>query len=366
MRCQTERRFPALGQGTWYMGERRGDAAKEADALRLGIDLGMTLIDTAEMYAGGGAEQVVAQAVSGIRDQVFIVSKVLPQNASRIGRAGGLRAESEAAQDRSDRSVFAALARRSSAGRDGRRIPGFEAEGKIRYWGVSNLDTGDMTELLNVPAGSGCAANQVLYHPDSRGIEFDLLPWCTNVWIPLMAYSPLGHHVRKLLGSSALQAVARRHGATAAQVAIAWGLRTGKVISIPKAADAAHVRENAAAAEIELTQEDLAEIDEEHRPPRRKVALDLLWRQSRSHTSRNGVYGRSRVWASRLNGSQRVIKNITTKGAENRGEGNAAPRDARGVRVVKSRLLRPMLVSSDVVGGKCPATACYCSSSHCR
>jgi diketogulonate reductase-like aldo/keto reductase len=266
----------AVGQGTWYMGERRGDAAKEADALRLGIDLGMTLIDTAEMYAGGGAEQAVAQAVSGIRDQVFIVSKVLPQNASRSGvPAACERSLQRLKTDRIDLYLLHWRGGHPLA----ETVAAFEAlkaQGKIRHWGVSNLDTTDMTELLGGPSGSGCAANQVLYHPDSRGIEFDLLPWCTQHRIPLMAYSPLGHHVRKLLSSSALQAIARRHGATAAQVAIAWGLRSGQVISIPKAADAAHVRENASASEIELTPQDLAEIDAAHQPPRRKAALDLL------------------------------------------------------------------------------------------
>jgi diketogulonate reductase-like aldo/keto reductase len=258
------------------MGERRGDAAKEADALRLGVDLGMTLIDTAEMYAGGGAEQVVAQAVSSIRDQVFIVSKVLPQNASRSGVPAAC--ERSLKRLKTDRIDLYLLHWRGShpLAKTVAAFQALQAEGKIRHWGVSNLDTRDMTELLSVPGGSGCVANQVLYHPDSRGIEFDLLPWCTQHGIPLMAYSPLGHHVRKLLGSSALQAAARRHGATAAQVAIAWGLRSGNVISIPKAADVAHVRENAAASDIKLTQQDLAEIDTEHPPPARKVALDLL------------------------------------------------------------------------------------------
>jgi diketogulonate reductase-like aldo/keto reductase len=266
----------AVGQGTWYMGERRGDAAKEAEALRLGIDLGMTLIDTAEMYAGGGAEQVVAEAVSGIRDQVFIVSKVLPQNASRSGTPAACeRSLKRLKTDRIDLYLLHWRGGHPLA----ETVAAFEAlkaQGKIRHWGVSNLDTADMTELLGVPSGSGCAANQVLYHPDSRGIEFDLLPWCTEHGIPLMAYSPLGHHVRKLLGSSALQAVARRHGVTAAQVAIAWGLRSGNVISIPKAANSAHVRENAAASDIRLTEQDLAEVDAVHQPPRRKAALDLL------------------------------------------------------------------------------------------
>ncbi|HEY4042916.1 MAG TPA: aldo/keto reductase [Rhodopila sp.] len=266
----------ALGQGTWYMGERGADAAKEAAALRLGVDLGMTLIDTAEMYASGGAEQVVAEAVAGIRDKVFIVSKVLPQNASRAGvPAACERSLKRLKTDRIDLYLLHWRGGHPLA----ETVTAFEAlraEGKIRYWGVSNFDAGDMNELFGLPAGAGCAANQVLYHPDSRGIEFDLIPWCLEHKVPLMAYSPLGHHVRRLLGSRALQAVATRHGATPAQVAIAWGLRSGTVISIPKAADMAHVRENAAAGAITLTAEDCAEIDAAHRPPKRKVALDLL------------------------------------------------------------------------------------------
>jgi diketogulonate reductase-like aldo/keto reductase len=267
---------PAIGQGTWYMGERRADTQREADALRLGVDLGMTLIDTAEMYANGGAEEVVAQAVSGIRDRVFIVSKVLPQNASRSGVAAAC--ERSLKRLRTDRIDLYLLHWRGGH-KLTETVAGFEAlqaAGKIRYWGVSNFDTSDMQELLAVPGGTACAANQVLYHPDSRGIEFELLPWCLKHKIPVMAYSPLGHHVRRLLGSSALQAVARRHGASPAAVAIAWGLRDGNVISIPKAADPAHVRENAQAAEIELSAEDLKDIDAMHRPPARKVALDLL------------------------------------------------------------------------------------------
>ncbi|MDB5399899.1 MAG: aldo/keto reductase [Rhodopila sp.] len=267
---------PALGQGTWYMGERRGDAAREVAALRVGIDLGMTLIDTAEMYASGGAEEVVAQAAAGIRDRLFIVSKVLPQNASRSGvPAACERSLKRLKTDRIDLYLLHWRGGHPLA----ETVAAFEAlkaAGKIRYWGVSNLDTGDMQELLGVPGGAGCAANQVLYHPDSRGIEFDLLPWCADHRIPVMAYSPLGHHVRRLLGSSALQAVAERLDATPASVAIAWGMRSGTVISIPKAADAAHVRENAAAAELALTVEDLAAIDAVHRPPKRKVGLDLL------------------------------------------------------------------------------------------
>ena len=267
---------PALGQGTWYMGERRGEAAKEADALRLGVDLGMTLIDPAEMYASGGAEEVVAQATAGIRDKVFIVSKVLPQNASRSGTIAAC--ERSLKRLKSDRIDLYLLHWRGGhpLADTVEAFGALQQAGKIRRWGVSNFDTDDMNELLTVPNGAACSANQVLYHPDSRGIEFDLLPWCAQHTIPIMAYSPLGHHVRKLLGSPALQAVAKRHQATAAQVAIAWGMRSGNVISIPKAADVDHVRENAGAGAIELTEEDLAAIDAAHRPPKRKVALDLL------------------------------------------------------------------------------------------
>jgi diketogulonate reductase-like aldo/keto reductase len=266
----------ALGQGTWYMGERGGNPGREADALRLGVDLGMTLIDTAEMYASGGAEEVVARAVAGIRDRVFIVSKVLPQNASRSGvPAACERSLKRLKTDRIDLYLLHWRGRHPLA----ETVAAFEAlkaAGKIRHWGVSNLDVADMEELAAAPGGAACAADQVLYHPDSRGIEFDLLPWCAGRGIAVMAYSPLGHDVRRLLRSSALKAVAERHGVTPAQVAIAWGLRHGTVISIPKAADAAHVRENAAAGSLELTAEDLAAIDAAHRPPKRKQALDLL------------------------------------------------------------------------------------------
>jgi diketogulonate reductase-like aldo/keto reductase len=267
---------PALGQGTWYMGERGTDRRAEADALRLGIDLGMTLIDTAEMYASGGAEEVVAEAVAGQRDKLFIVSKVLPNNASRSGvPAACERSLKRLKTDRIDLYLLhwrggVPLAETVAA------FSQLKQQGKIRYWGVSNLDTSDMRELIGVPGGANCAANQVLYHPDSRGIEFDLLPWCAQHGIPIMAYSPLGHNVRRLLGSKALQAVAARHNATPAQIALAWGMRHGNVISIPKASDPAHVRENAKAADIVLTDADLAEIDAAHSPPSRKKPLDLL------------------------------------------------------------------------------------------
>ncbi len=265
---------PALGQGTWHMGERKGTARAEAAALRLGLDLGMTLIDTAEMYGDGAAEEVVAEALAGRRDEVFLVSKVYPHNAS----AGGVPAACARSLKRL-RTDCIDLYLLHWRGRFPltETVAAFEAlreAGKIRFWGVSNLDVDDMRELYGVPAGNSCSADQVLYHPGARGIEFDLLPWCRDRKLPVMAYSPIGQG--GLLRSRALQSVAKRHNATPAQVAIAWGLRHPDVISIPKSATAEHVRENAGAGGITLTPEDLAAIDAEFPPPRRKQGLAIL------------------------------------------------------------------------------------------
>jgi diketogulonate reductase-like aldo/keto reductase len=266
----------AIGQGTWYMGDRKSEAAREVAALQLGIDLGMTLIDTAEMYADGGAERIVAQAVAGRRDEVFIVSKVYPQNASKTGAPAACeRSLKRLNTDRIDLYLLHWRGGHPLA----ETVAVFEKlrqEGKIRHWGVSNLDVSDMEEIRRAPGGDQCAANQVLYHPNSRGVEYDLLAWCQKHGAAVMAYSPLGHTTSRLLRSPALVAVAKRHGVTPAQVALAWGLRFPFVISIPKASDPAHVRENAAAIDVVLTADDLAEIDAEHRPPGRKQPLDLL------------------------------------------------------------------------------------------
>ena len=266
---------PALGQGTWHMGETRAHAAAEAAALRAGIARGLTLIDTAEMYGDGGAERVVAQAIAGERDRVFLVSKVLPHNASAAGVAKACAASLKRLG--TDRIDLYLLHWRGGHPLE-ETVAAFErlrAAGKILRWGVSNFDTDDMEELTALSAGAACAANQVLYYPDRRGIEFDLLPWCRARKIPIMAYSPLGQ-AGTLLRSPALVAVAKRHGATPAQVAIAWSLRDGTTISIPKAATEAHVQQNAAAADLTLTAEDLAEIDAAHPPPRRKQPLGML------------------------------------------------------------------------------------------
>jgi diketogulonate reductase-like aldo/keto reductase len=266
---------PALGQGTWHMGENSKSSAQEVEALKLGIELGMTLIDTAEMYGSGGAEQVVGRAVAGQRDRVFLVSKVLPQNASRNGTRTAC--ENSLRRLGTDRIDLYLLHWRGSNPLI-ETVEAFEAlkaQGKVGRWGVSNFDVDDMRELARLAAGGACAADQVLYHPGSRGIEFDLLPWCRERGMPIMAYSPIGQGGR-LLRSKSLAGVARRHGVAPAQVAIAWGLRHSEVVSIPKASDTAHVRENAAAADLTLDAEDLAAIDAEFPEPRRKQSLGIL------------------------------------------------------------------------------------------
>jgi diketogulonate reductase-like aldo/keto reductase len=235
----------------------------------------MTLIDTAEMYGNGGAEEVVAEAAQGQRDRLFIVSKVYPHNASRSGVPAAC--ERSLKRLRTDRIDLYLLHWRGSHPLD-ETVEAFEKlreAGKIRYWGVSNFDTRDMHGLARLPQGANCAADQVLYHIDSRGIEYDLLPWCTGHRMPLMAYSPVGGQGARLLRSKTLSEIARRHNATAAQIAIAWTMRHGNVISIPKASDPTHVRENAACGAIELGSDDLSLIDSAHPPPAAKQSLDI-------------------------------------------------------------------------------------------
>jgi len=266
---------PALGQGTWHMGERGNAANAEVAALKLGIELGMTLIDTAEMYGNGGAEEVVADAAQGQRDKLFIVSKVYPHNASRTGVPAAC--ERSLKRLRTDRIDLYLLHWRGSHPL-AETVEAFEklrVAGKIRCWGVSNFDTRDMNEVARLPGGGNCSSNQVLYHVGSRGIEYDLLPWCREHRMPIMAYSPVGGQGARLLRSKALVDVAKRHDATPAQIAIAWTMRHGNVISIPKASDPAHVRENAGSGSIELSEEDIAAIDAAHPPPAGKKSLDI-------------------------------------------------------------------------------------------
>jgi len=264
----------ALGQGTWHMGEDRRRRADEVAALKLGIDLGMTLIDTAEMYASGGAEEVTRDAIAGRRDEVFLVSKVLPSNASR---AGVIRScEASLRRLGTDRLDLYLLHWRGGVPL-AETVAAFEAlkrSGKIRYWGVSNFDTGDMQELLGVDGGGAVQTNQILYNLSSRGIEFDLVPWSNDRGIPLMAYSPVNQG--SLGEDRRLQAVAERFGVTAAQIALAWVLRRKGLIAIPKAVEPDHVRQNRAVLDIELDEADLAELDRVFPPPGRKEPLAMI------------------------------------------------------------------------------------------
>ena len=264
---------PALGLGTWHMGERGADRAAEADALRAGIDLGMTMIDTAEMYASGGAEEVVADAVRGRRDGVFIVSKVLPFNADRQGTIDAC--EASLARMGVETIDLYLLHWPGSVPLE-ETIAAFDElkrDGKIRHWGVSNFDAGDMDEVEAVGDG-GCATNQILYNLSRRGPEFDLMPWCRSQSMPIMAYSPLEQG--RLAGLPPLAAVAAKHGVSDLAVALAWTLRHDNVIAIPKAARTDHVRANHSALSIDLDAEDLAVLDTAFPPPTSKQPLDIL------------------------------------------------------------------------------------------
>ncbi|WP_110668082.1 aldo/keto reductase [Salinicola halophilus] len=280
--------LPAIGQGTWYMGEDRLPASQEADALRHGLDHGMTLIDTAEMYGEGGAEKVVGQALAGRRDDAFVVSKVYPWNAGRDGTI--------AACERS-------LARLGIETLDLYLLhwPGsipleetFEAferlreQGKIRRFGVSNFDAERLGALESLPGAADCATDQVLYHLGSRGVEVDVLPWLKARGLPAMAYCPLAQGDRQrneVITAPVVEAIAAEHGVSAAQILLAWVIRTGAptasdderpTIAIPKASTLAHVEANAEALSIQLTADDLARLDDAFPAPDRPVPLDIV------------------------------------------------------------------------------------------
>jgi diketogulonate reductase-like aldo/keto reductase len=267
--------IPVLGQGTWHMAEDFRRRADEIAALRLGIDLGMTLIDTAEMYADGGAEELVGEAIEGRRDAVFLVSKVLPHNASRRGTVAAC--ERSLMRLKVD-AIDLYLLHWRGAIPLAEALDGFDAlvgAGKIRHWGVSNFDLADMEELFDLPGGEEAATDQVLYNLARRGIEYDLLPWCRRKRLPVMAYSPIEQG--RLLRHPGLVAVAARHeGVTPEQVALAWVLRQDGVCAIPKATRPAHVRENRAALDIRLTSRDLADLDRVFPPPTRKQPLAMI------------------------------------------------------------------------------------------
>ncbi|MBC7150236.1 MAG: aldo/keto reductase [Rhizobium sp.] len=266
--------IPALGLGTWQMGEVKARANDEIDSLRLGLDLGMTLIDTAEMYGEGGAERIVGKALEDRRDEVFLVSKVYPWNASRTGTIAACEASlKRLGTDRLD--LYLLHWRGEHPLED--TVAAFEelkAAGKIGAWGVSNFDTTDMEELLAVPHGENCAVNQVLYNLSRRGIEYDLLPWCQSRGIPVMAYSPIEQG--RLVHHPELISIAKAYQATPAQVALAFLLERDGVIAIPKSSNLRRVRENRDAVDLDISDEDWAVLDAAFPPPARKTALDML------------------------------------------------------------------------------------------
>ncbi|MFD7713805.1 aldo/keto reductase [Streptomyces sp. NPDC059786] len=265
--------IPALGQGTWYLGEDPARRGQEVQALRTGLDTGMTVVDMAEMYGDGAAETLVGEAIAGRRDGVFLVSKVLPRHADRRGTVAACEASlRRLGTDRLDLYLLHwrgshPLAETLAA------FAELTAAGKIRHWGVSNLDVTDMTELLSLPGGDGVAADQVLYNLTRRGIEWDLLPWCRDAGVPVMAYSPVEQG--RLLEAPALHEVAEALGATPAQVALAWVLEQGAV-AIPRSARPEHVLENRAAADLRLPPEVLSVLDEAFPPPDGPVPLEVL------------------------------------------------------------------------------------------
>jgi diketogulonate reductase-like aldo/keto reductase len=266
-------RIPALGMGTWRMGEDPLLRDSEIAALRLGVDLGLTLVDTAEMYGDGLTEELVGEALAGRRDEVFLVSKVMPHHATRRGTVAACAESLD--RLRTDHLDLYLLHWRG-------RVPltetlaGFAdlvASGRIRRWGVSNFDVGDMAELVGLPGGGGVQVNQVLYNLMRRGIEYDLLPWCVRAGIPMMAYSPVEQGM--LLDHPVVRGVAERHGVSAAQVALAWVLRLDAVNAIPKAGTPKHVYEDRAALDLALTPADLRELDLAFPPPDHKMPLEL-------------------------------------------------------------------------------------------
>lgn len=265
---------PVLGLGTWYMGEQRQARAAEVRALRRGIDLGMTLIDTAEMYAEGGAEEVVGEAIEGRRSAVYLVSKVYPHNASRQGVVDAC--ERSLKRLKTDRIDLYLLHWRGSYPL-AETIKGFEAlkaAGKIGAWGVSNFDRNDMVELAQTPGGRGCVSNQVLYHLGERGIEWGLLPYCEKAGIMVMAYSPLGQ--AQVLGDATLVTIARKHGVTPAAVALAFVAMRPGVVAIPKSARVDHVEANAAALDIAFDTDDLAQLAKAFPAPKGPTPLAMI------------------------------------------------------------------------------------------
>jgi diketogulonate reductase-like aldo/keto reductase len=266
--------IPVLGQGTWRLGAGGHPQQEEISALRLGIDLGMTLIDTAEMYGDGASERLVGHAIADRRDDAFVVTKVLPHHATHRGTISACRNSlRRLGTDHVDLYLLhwrgpVPLEETLAAFAD------LVQAGAIRHWGVSNFDTADLGELMSVPGGIAVETDQVLYNLDRRGVEWDLLPLCRRRGIPVMAYSPIAQG--RLLGHPVLRAVAERHGATPAQVALAWVIRDEGVTAIPQAGTPEHVRENHGALDVGLTASDLGALDRAFPPPDGPQPLEVL------------------------------------------------------------------------------------------
>jgi diketogulonate reductase-like aldo/keto reductase len=265
---------PAFGLGTWKMGENPRMRAEEIATLRLGVERGATLIDTAEMYGEGKSEELIGEAIADRRDDVFLVSKVYPHNATRLGAVAAC--ERSLRRLRTDRLDLYLLHWRGSVplAETMEAFMTLQRDGKIRYYGVSNLDVDDMEELVSVPGGSDVQTDQVLYNLARRGIEWDLLPWLRERAIPVMAYSPIEQG--RLLRNPKLVRFAKRYGHTPAQIALAWLLRNDDVVVIPKAAHRERLLENLGALEIQLSDAQLAELDEMFPPPDGPRPLEML------------------------------------------------------------------------------------------
>jgi diketogulonate reductase-like aldo/keto reductase len=270
---KTGEKVPVLGLGTWRMGERKSERVAELKAVKLGLELGIRLVDTAEMYGEGVAEEILGEAMGALRDEIYLVSKVYPHNASRKGTVAAC--ERSLKRLRTDRLDLYLLHWRGSHPL-AETVEAFEAlkkAGKIRNWGVSNLDAGDMDELAGVPNGGNCVSDQVLYHLGSRGIEWQLLPQLQKAKIMVMAYSPLGQG--QLLRKPALGKIASKHACDPAAVALAWVLRHPGIVTIPKATQPEHVRANLKAIDVKLDAEDLAALDAAFQSPKRASPLEM-------------------------------------------------------------------------------------------
>ncbi len=273
VKLSSGKEIPILGQGTWRMGEKASQKTAEIDALKLGIDLGMTLIDTAEMYGEGGAERVVSEAIGGRRQEVYLVSKFYPYNASYQGVINAC--ERSLSRLKTDYLDLYLLHWRGSIplAETLEGLQHLKQAGKILDYGVSNFDTDDMEEAESLAGGKEIVTNQVLYNLIYRGIEWDLLPWCQKRSIPIMAYSPVEQ--RAFVNDSRLKNIAVKHNATPTQIALSWLLHQDNVISIPKATNPQHIKENLAALDIDLTEEDIKQIDLAFKPPSRKMSLAM-------------------------------------------------------------------------------------------